>query len=131
MPLGRELRALLVSLPLAGAWACGNTPTGPIEITDPSVTARVKPGEEVLFRLESNPSTGFSWRLARPVDQSVLVFVESKYAPPSGAAPGQSGSESLRFRAVGHGQATIDLEYGRLWESEAPVRTASFSVLVN
>jgi predicted secreted protein len=131
MSLRDGWRALLVILPLAGTCACGTEPTAPDAFNDPSVMVRSRPGQDFVLQLESNPSTGFSWRLAHPVEGPVVVFIESKYAPPSDPRAGAAGAEHWRFRAVERGQTTIDLEYVRPWESAPPARSVSFSILVD
>jgi len=125
------LRTLLASASLVAVWACGIGPTAPPDFSDPSLAVRARSGEEFVIRLESNASTGYSWRLARPVDGQVVVLVEAQYEPPTGAMLGSSGVEHWRFRAVSRGQTTIDLEYVRPWDTAAPARTVSFVIFVS
>jgi len=125
------LRALAASAFFATALqACGGA-TDPDEFSDPNLPIHVAQGREFTLRLESNASTGYSWRLARPLDDATLALVGSRYVPGQSSLVGAPGSEVWTFRAIARGQTTIDLEYVRSWEADqTPPRTASFSVSV-
>lgn len=105
--------------------------TGPSVWDDPAATVRVSPGEQFLIRLESNQTTGYQWRLAGGLDQSVAMLLDSRYdAPPPGPL-GAGGQELWTFLAVGRGDARLTFEYVRPWESSVPpLRTAVFAVSV-
>jgi predicted secreted protein len=125
------LRALAAGAFFAAALqACGGA-TDPDEFSDPNISIHVAQGREFALRLESNASTGYSWELARPLDDARLALVGSRYVQGQSSLVGAPGSELWTFRAVARGQTTIDLEYVRSWETEqTPARTASFSVSV-
>ncbi|MFH1725215.1 MAG: protease inhibitor I42 family protein [Elusimicrobiota bacterium] len=83
-------------------------------------TRKASLGERFSVSLESNPTTGYGWRLARPLDGTVLELVDSGYEDPPPGLVGRGGREIWTFKAVGRGRATIELEYTRPWEKGKP-----------
>jgi inhibitor of cysteine peptidase len=135
----RRLLALAVITVLGlGVVACGDDSeteaseaTGDIiEFTDDSETIAVTAGEEFAIRLESNPSTGYSWALTEPLDDSIVVSKGSDFEQGSNDAPGAGGHEVLTYEAVGDGTTTIDLGYLRSFEDAPPTETKKFTVEV-
>lgn len=89
----------------------------------------VKPGEELLVALASNPTTGYSWAAA--VSGAAVTAEGSAYRAPSGAALGAGGEQILAFEAVRAGTATITLSYRRPWEKgKKAARTVVVTVTV-
>jgi predicted secreted protein len=128
----RRFALALLCVPFTiGLHACDGT-TSPDEFSDSTVPIRVHAGETFALRLESNASTGYSWRLARPPDSAIVQPAGSRYlAPDAGQPPGTPGSEVWTFRAAGTGHATIELEYVRPWETPAQAASvATFEVIV-
>ena len=98
---------------------------------DPTVPVEVQQGTSFALVLESNPSTGYQWQLAQPLDTSVVQAMASKYRPAANAMPGAAGSEEWLFRAAGAGRTTIVLSYVRPWEKGVkPIKTSTFHVIV-
>jgi inhibitor of cysteine peptidase len=92
--------------------------------------------------LDSNPTTGYSWRLAS-FDQDILYLVSQEYEREEkkggseekegghGELLGAGGMEVFTFRAVGEGEAEIELQYLRPWETDQPAeKTVTFKVEV-
>ena len=57
--------------------------------------------------LESNPSTGYSWELAGPLDEAIVTSLGSDHEAGDGDAVGAPGTQELGFQAgellvVGH-----------------------------
>lgn len=109
--------------------ACGTT--GPSEFSDAAAPIRVKPGEEFAIVLQSNPTTGFTWRLATPVDENVVHLVGSRYQadPSSAGLVGSGGKEYWTFSAAKAGSTVIKLEYARAGQA-APDAPRAFTVEV-
>ena len=77
----------------------------------------------------SNPTTGYSWAPVA-LDASLLEAEEPLFQADSELL-GAGGTESLGFRALGQGQATLTLAYHRPWEEGiAPLQTVRFTVTV-
>lgn len=100
----------------------------------PANQLTVMKGNEFTISLESNPSTGFRWFLAKPLDENRVKLVGSEYKHrPAAGVPrlGAGGVEVWTFRAVGEGTTSILLEYKRSWEKGvAPAKTAVYSIVV-
>src|SRR4051794_16054094 len=103
------LLAVFLSVPFAFS-APDNKPTN------------VAVGQEFKLTLESNPSTGNQWLLAKPLDERLLKLLGTEYRRGRSGAPGSPGTEILTFKALGEGKTEIHLKYGKLWEEVAPSR---------
>jgi inhibitor of cysteine peptidase len=112
-----------------------------VNVTSPSMacpgaadgveTIIVTRGEEFIVTLESNPTTGYQWRLAQPLDEKVLKLIKSNYQPDRLDLTGSPGRERWAFLAVSSGQATLSFEYVRPWEKNVPpARVARFRIVV-
>jgi C1A family cysteine protease len=126
------MMVLLVSLGGVTSAALAPAGAGPQEI---QVTERDNGravdlnGEVLVLNLESNPSTGYGWQAAG-LDAQILRQVDAtEWVPNTPGKLGGSGTQVLRFAAVGKGQATLNLVYARPWETAAPAK--SFSLEVN
>ena len=80
-----------------------------------------QPGAAFKIGMESNPSTGYAWKLASTLP-SWLTLLEHKYK--AGACPpgytGCEGVEEWTFDVKGAGQALLTFEYRRSWEEDEP-----------
>ena len=77
-------------------------------------------GENFTITLESNPTTGYSWQLAKPLDEKIVQFVGSEYVPSRTDLVGAGGVEEWTFLALNKGSAKIVLKYARPWEKDKP-----------
>ena len=94
-------------------------------------TLRVRVGEEFRITLDSNPTTGYRWSLAQPIDKKILNLVSTEYIAPETDRVGAGGHEIWIFRAIGRGSGTIALKYIRPWEkAEVPERRKYFKVVI-
>jgi inhibitor of cysteine peptidase len=87
-------------------------------------------GQDLVLRLESNPSTGYGWEVAE-LDTSVVAQQGEPRFLPSSDLPGASGIETWRFRAVGRGRTDLRLVYRRSWETEPPLRELQLRLCVS
>jgi inhibitor of cysteine peptidase len=78
----------------------------------------VEKGSEFAIVLESNPTTGYMWRLAEPLDEKIITLEKREYEEPETERLGASGEEKWTFKAQGLGETTISLVYSRTWEEE-------------
>jgi len=120
-----------------------NEPVGPIgetPMTDKTDSSKenargqldVAVGQEFSITLASNPTTGYHWELAAPLDDAVVQQVASEYKTSETRMLGTGGQEIWTFKAVSTGQTVISLKYVRPWEKDvAPVKTASYAVIVH
>jgi inhibitor of cysteine peptidase len=73
-------------------------------------------GAELIVKLASNPSTGFSWTQAAIGTPSVLTQTDSQYTAPDTKAVGAAGTQVWTFKASAKGVTTIKMAYSRPWE---------------
>ena len=115
---------LLVALSFTFALLATATAADPKPIT-------VGTGQEFKIALESNPSTGNQWLIARPLDDSLLKLLGSEYKRGRPGPAAAAGNDVLSFRAVAEGKTQIHLKYGKLFERDAgPTRTTNFVVII-
>ncbi|MEA1927971.1 MAG: protease inhibitor I42 family protein [Candidatus Auribacterota bacterium] len=94
-------------------------------------TIEAAAGEEFSIILVSNPTTGYSWSFAVPLDETIIKLTEDKFIPPDNLRKGAPGKQLWTFQAVAEGKTTISLEYIRPWEKgKPPVKTKTFSISV-
>ncbi|MBC7253894.1 MAG: protease inhibitor I42 family protein [Actinobacteria bacterium] len=101
----------------------GCTAGGGAEYRDPSVPIVVEKGEEFTIALESNPSTGYRWRLGGDLDEKVVTLQKVEFEEPEAERLGQPGEEKWTFKAEGLGRAEIVMTYARPWEGDAGAAT--------
>ena len=91
----------------------------------------VKLGRKFTLTLASNPTTGYSWTLAKPLDQNFLTLLSNEFVPSKSKLVGAPGAQVWRFKAIRVGETQIALEYVRPWETGvAPVQQTNFIVTI-
>jgi predicted secreted protein len=87
-----------------------------------------EPGE-FLVKIESNLTTGYSWSLQKPTDETLVKFkgikepdVEDDEEEGSAERPllGAPSYETFVFEALQPGKTEILLKYHRPWEKDTP-----------
>jgi inhibitor of cysteine peptidase len=92
---------------------------------------QLKKGQTLVVTLEGNPTTGYSWEAAEPLDEQVLRQVGEAEFKAESDLVGAGGVQILRFEAVNAGQTTLKLVYHRPWEKDVePLETYSIQVVV-
>lgn len=69
-------------------------------------------GDTLLVRLQSNPTTGYSWDILDNTDL-ILESQGDKYVPPKTRRAGASGYQEFEFKAVGMGEVSLKMVYQR------------------
>jgi predicted secreted protein len=88
-------------------------------------------GKQFSITLNANRTTGYSWRLAAPLDGASLKQISDDYHESEGGAVGAPGQEVWTFEAVGKGVAQLNFEYVRPFEKDAKsVKTAKYLVVI-
>jgi inhibitor of cysteine peptidase len=135
----RVVAVLSIVLPVALVVACTATPQTPapvsgtmrVDATADGTTIRLKQGAELVVSLDSNPSTGFDWKV---VESLPPQLTEKDDAFESSATPGvvgAGGKRVLTYTAAAFGTGDLDLEYVRYWEKGVPPeRTFALTVIV-
>ena len=86
---------------------------------DANHKVRLEVGQELVLKLESNRSTGYSWSLTES-ENPVLTSLGKPTYKISRALPGAGGFETWRLRATKIGRETLRFEYRRPWEKKVP-----------
>ena len=94
-------------------------------------TTELYTGQNVVIKLKSNKTTGYSWELADPADSNMLEFVSTEYIVPETEMVGAGGEETWTFTALRPGEAKISFRYIRPWEKGVPAsQKATFLVKI-
>ena len=65
--------------------------------------------------LDSNATTGYSWKLTGISDTGVLQKTDNKYVAPTSGLVGAGGKEVWTFQTLTAGTTTISMEYSQPW----------------
>jgi inhibitor of cysteine peptidase len=100
-------------------------------IDDAGREMQLKKGQTLVVTLEGNPTTGYSWEVAEPLDDQVLRLTGEPEFKAESEALGAGGVQILRFETVNAGKTTLKLAYRRSWEKGVePLNTFSIQVVV-
>lgn len=101
------------------------------EYLSPGAVVVLNSGCRFAVRMQSNPTTGYGWQLAKPLDEKIVVLVTNDYIHPDTPLVGAGGNEVWVFKAIGRGQVEIALKYVRPWEKDQPpAETNVFKLIV-
>jgi predicted secreted protein len=101
------------------------------QYTDPARPLIVSPGDKFFIVIASNRTTGFSWQIAKPINEKVVKLQGLEYLPAKSNLVGAGGKEIWAFNAVAPGQTIISLRYSRPWEKgKPPKQEAVYTVIV-
>jgi inhibitor of cysteine peptidase len=83
-------------------------------------TVNLTPGQKLVLRLPSNPTTGYAWHLGH-VESSVLhIAAAPAFEPATSGMVGAGGVEVFTFTAQQPGETVLTLNYARSWETNQP-----------
>ena len=100
-------------------------------IDDNGREMQLKKGQTLVVTLEGNPTTGYSWEVAEPLDEQVLRQAGEAEFKQESDALGAGGVQVLRFEAMNAGKTTLKLVYHRPWEKDVePLETYSIQIVV-
>jgi inhibitor of cysteine peptidase len=99
---------------------------------NPDKLIEVTSGQEFRIVLDANPTTGFTWQLSSPLDDTLVTLVGNTYdAPATPGRVGGGGKQTWAFKAMRRGQTAIGLLYARPWEKGVdPAKKLMFTVIV-
>jgi len=125
------LAVLCISACAGDQRTAGVLPEKTREFTDPLRTIQAAVGETFSIVLDSNPTTGYSWRRQDKAGNGVVAFTGSRFVPARTDLAGAGGREHMTFTATAPGTEQLTFHYLRPWEKNAePARTAVFTVTV-
>lgn len=98
---------------------------------DPALPIEVRPGSEFTIVLESNPTTGYGWKISDDLDKTKLVVTEVRHRQDKKKLLGSPGKDFWTFRTLNEGTAAIAFEYVRPWEKDVPpVKRSIFTLVI-
>lgn len=101
------------------------------EFTDPLRTIQAAVGDTFSIVLDSNPTTGYSWRRQDRTGDGVVAFTGSRFVPARTDLAGAGGREHMTFTATAPGTEKLTFHYLRPWEKNTePAKTVVFTVTV-
>lgn len=124
------LISLFPMLIMAGCLPDGKTFTA----ADNGESINLKLNEIIKIKLESNPTTGYSWNLSGETSTAITSLISSDYktSTPDKEVVGAGGNETLTFKAIAKGNTTIILSYNKSWEEGVePIETFKLNVTVD
>lgn len=132
------MKRLLIPLVAAGMLSgCLPPSLFPVEmpvtasLSDAGGEAALLPGQPLVVRLPSNPSTGYSWSYKVVGDDVLRLDSVSGVTAQADGKVGAPGETVWSFRAQGKGIAQLSYVYTRAWEKNAtPAKTFSLTVVV-
>ena len=88
-------------------------------------------GEDFTITLPANPTTGYQWQLAEPLNKNMIQFVNSEYFADKTGLAGAGGKQVWRFKACTAGRTDITFKYVRPWEKKiSPEREKKFIIVI-
>jgi inhibitor of cysteine peptidase len=120
---------VMVGVILLMAFSCARSGGVTLRAGDDGSQVELVEGQGFVVSLEGNPSTGYTWEAVEYDEQILRQVGEPSFTPESDAL-GASGTQTLRFEAVGEGRTTLRLVYHRPWEDAEPEQTFSVEVVV-
>jgi inhibitor of cysteine peptidase len=111
---------------------CHNRQTESSYAAGQSGTIEINVGDKFIIRLESNPTTGYSWSLLES-SSGIVEKVSTVFEPHEreGRLLGSGGTEVWTLKAVAKGRVTLTFDYVRPWEAGGqPIKEETYTVLV-
>jgi inhibitor of cysteine peptidase len=98
--------------------------------TDNNTRVALNPGDTLVIKLKSNPTTGYMWALSGDV-QPQLRSQGSEVQPSQSGLMGAGGYQIFRFTAADAGQESLALAYQRSFEKGVkPIQEFGVTVVV-
>lgn len=98
-------------------------------LTDPAQPIEVQAGDVFHIVVDSNPSTGYTWKIVGEL--SGVESVSSEYTADEPVIPGSGGVDVWTFNAVSAGQTQITLgSFPPGADVTEPAQTVTFNVVV-
>ncbi len=113
------------------ATACSSTKQANLTAADKGGQVEVKVGEQIVIKLDSNPSTGYTWE-AKDLDTTMFEQVgDTAFTSSNPSLVGAGGTLTLTFKVLKAGTNTLTLVYHRPWETDVdPIDMFAVTVIV-
>lgn len=125
------MRELCVAAAIAlTVFGCSSGPKKTdLDARDDGRTVEMKPGDELLIKLQANRAQGYRWTLVGPQSKVLFKQGDPMYARPLTAAPEAGGIETWSFRAVEPGEQVLQFDYRRAADKTVD-KTVRYTVTV-
>jgi predicted secreted protein len=123
------LFCIFILLFLAGCAALTTRVSLPLDRSEKTLS--LTSGQTFSIILDSNPTTGYAWKLIAMPDPAIVRF-ESRDFIPSSSRLGAAGEEVWRFRTIGPGYQRIEFHYIRSFEEKSSpieIRVVNINVI--
>ena len=87
---------------------------------DGTINLTVKNNSIFSITLRSNPTTGYSWKIAKISPPLTVKNLSSEYLPDNTVLAGSGGQEVWKFKALKCGNTSVTFSYQRPWEKNIP-----------
>ena len=91
---------------------------------------KIKQGDIFRIKLESNPSTGYTWDFVTPPDTTLLQLTKKEFIAPPDSMLGAAGTEVWVFKGLKPGKTTLKMQYARPWQKDSPIKTNVYMVKI-
>ncbi len=102
----------------------------PAQEAKPAEMIDTQAGRNFTITLPANPTTGYQWQLARPLNDKLIKLVSSEYIADDTGLVGSGGKQVWKFRARAAGRTAIALKYVRPWEKNITPEVKYFIVSI-
>jgi inhibitor of cysteine peptidase len=126
----KKIIAAVVFIIMVSILAAGCNGDGVKTYSDDGSTIKAKVDSEFIIALDSNPTTGYSWKAVYEESQFKQLSDEYKQTNTEEMIVGAGGIQYLRFKALKAGSYQITLNYQRSWEGE-PLEQKVFNIIVS
>lgn len=93
-------------------------------------TFNLNVGDQVKLEVTSNPSTGYDWFTSEPEDCSVKIVDKANVRNQQEGVVGAPSKNVYTVKAGSKGECTIQFDYKRGWEKDAPSNTKQITFIV-
>lgn len=93
----------------------------------------INKNEILEIKLESNPTTGYSWKWIKEDSNIILDSLGQTYVPKQTDSRrlGSGGVEIFKFKAIKSGIVSLKFKYNRSWEQQTTDSVKTFIIKVN
>jgi len=112
--------------------ACSSGDELVVTEVDSTAELRVGAGDMIEVRLESNPSTGYSWGLSDMTSPGIAELESQSFVESEGDLVGAPGTDVFVFKAADSGAGILRLEYVRQFDDPpVPERVVEYIVRID
>ena len=102
----------------------------PAQESKPAEMISAQAGRNFTITLPANPTTGYQWQLARPLNVKLIKLISSEYIADDTGLVGSGGKQVWKFKAIKVGRAAVALKYVRPSEKNTKPEVKYFIVSI-